>query len=245
MYHFFVTNEQVGEEQILIEGSDVNHIRNVLRMQNGEEVEISDGTGREYVCRIREMNERQITLDIEQKRISVAELPSRITLLQGIPKGDKMELIVQKAVELGVSEIVPVEMKRTVVRLDAKKAQKKKERWNSIAESAAKQSKRGIIPQVTNVMSFQEAVSYAAQSDVLLIPYECAENMEQTRQIISGIQPGDSVAVWIGPEGGFEEQEVERIVLQGGKPITLGHRILRTETAGLAIVSILMYHLER
>ena len=245
MYHFFVTNEQVGEEQILIEGSDVNHIRNVLRMQNGEEVEISDGTGREYVCRIREMNERQITLDIEQKRISVAELPSRITLLQGLPKGDKMELIVQKAVELGVSEIVPVEMKRTVVRLDAKKAQKKKERWNSIAESAAKQSKRGIIPQVTNVMSFQEAVSYAAQSDVLLIPYECAENMEQTRQIISEIQPGDSVAVWIGPEGGFEEQEVERIVLQGGKPITLGHRILRTETAGLAIVSILMYHLER
>ena len=245
MYHFFVTNEQVGEEQILIEGSDVNHIRNVLRMQNGEEVEISDGTGREYVCRIREMNERQITLDIEQKRISVAELPSRITLLQGLPKGDKMELIVQKAVELGVSEIVPVEMKRTVVRLDAKKAQKKKERWNSIAESAAKQSKRGIIPQVTNVMSFQEAVSYAAQSDVLLIPYECAENMEQTRQIISEIQPGDSVAVWIGPEGGFEEQEVERIVLRGGKPITLGHRILRTETAGLAIVSILMYHLER
>ena len=245
MYHFFVTNDQVSEEQIVIQGSDVNHICNVLRMQIGEEVEISDGTGREYVCSIREMSDDNICLDILQKRNSVSELPSKITLIQGLPKGDKMELIVQKAVELGVYEIVPAEMKRCVVKLDAKKAKKKQERWNGIAESAAKQSKRGIIPQVTEVMSFQEAVAYAAQSDVLLVPYECADNMQQTRDLIAGIEPGQSVAIWIGPEGGFEEAEVERIVEKGGKSITLGHRILRTETAGLTALSILMYHLER
>ncbi len=245
MYHFFVTNEQVSEEQIAINGSDVNHISNVLRMQIGEEVEISDGTGREYVCSIREMDSENIFLDILQKRNSVSELPSKITLIQGLPKGDKMELIVQKAVELGVYEIVPAEMKRCVVKLDPKKAKKKQERWNGIAESAAKQSKRGIIPQVTEVMSFQQAVAYASQCDVLLVPYECAENMQQTRQLIESIEPGQSVGIWIGPEGGFEEAEVEKIVEQGGKSITLGHRILRTETAGMTALSILMYHLEK
>ena len=246
MQRFFVEPHQIDGErhEIHITGSDVNHIVNVLRMKKGEELWISDKE-KEYHCVIENAGEDEVLLHILYVQEPDYELKNRIYLFQGLPKADKMELIIQKAVELGAYSVVPVSTRRCVVKLDNKKAEKKVSRWQQIAESAAKQSKRGIIPQVTNVMSFQEAVSYAAQSDVLLIPYECAENMEQTRQIISEIQPGDSVAVWIGPEGGFEEQEVERIVLQGGKPITLGHRILRTETAGLAIVSILMYHLER
>ena len=138
-----------------------------------------------------------------------------------------------------------MDMKRSVAKVDAKKAGKKQERWNGIAQSAAKQSKRGVIPQVTKPMSFREALVYARQADVLLVPYEGAENMEETRKIISEIKPGQSVAVWIGPEGGFDREEVEALKEQNGKIVTLGRRILRTETAGLAVLSILMYHLER
>lgn len=245
MHHFFVTEEQIKGEKITICGPDVNHIRNVLRMQKGEELEISDGMGREYVCAIQDADEKEIRLSILQRRTAVSELPSRIFLLQGLPKGDKMDLIIQKAVELGASGIVPVEMKRTVVKLDAKKAQKKQERWKNIAENAAKQSKRSKIPEVLPVSSFAEALAFARTFDVLLVPYECAEDMEETKKIISRIRPGDSAAVWIGPEGGFEEEEAEQIRASGGRLLTLGHRILRTETAGFAMLSILMYHLER
>ncbi|MCI8292721.1 MAG: 16S rRNA (uracil(1498)-N(3))-methyltransferase [Hespellia sp.] len=245
MHHFFVTNEQVEEDQIHINGADVNHICNVLRMQTGDELEISDGTGREYVCQIREIAGEEVILTILQRRTAVSELPSRVCLIQGLPKGDKMDLIVQKAVELGVSEIIPVEMKRTVVKLDVKKAEKKKIRWNRIAEGAAKQSKRGIIPKVEEVLSFAKALERVKEMEVLLIPYECAEDMKQTRRVMEAIRPGDSIAIWIGPEGGFEEEEIRQMKEHGGVPITLGHRILRTETAGLAMLSILMYHLER
>ena len=150
----------------------------------------------------------------------------------------------QKAVELGVYEIIPVATKRAVVKLDEKKASKKVERWNSIAESGAKQSGRNVIPKVAEMMSFKEAVQYAKALDVTLIPYELAEGMQETKQIISEIQPGQSVGVFIGPEGGFETAEVEFAMEHGVKPVTLGKRILRTETAGLTTLSILMYHLE-
>ena len=172
------------------------------------------------------------------------ELPSKIYLFQGLPKADKMELIIQKAVELGAYEVIPVSTKRAVVKLDDKKAGKKVERWNSIAESGAKQSGRNVIPKVTEVMSFKNALEYAKGLDVLFIPYELAEGMEETRELIEQIQPGQSVGIFIGPEGGFEVSEVESTIEYGAKPITLGKRILRTETAGLTMLSILMYHLE-
>jgi 16S rRNA (uracil1498-N3)-methyltransferase len=130
------------------------------------------------------------------------------------------------------------------VKLDDKKAAKKVERWNSISEGGAKQSGRNVIPKVQNVMSYKEAMQYAKELDVVLIPYELAEGMEETRQIIEAIQPGQSVGIFIGPEGGFETEEVEYAISQGAKAITLGKRILRTETAGLTTLSILMYHLE-
>lgn len=244
MQHFFVTPQQVSGEYIVMEGSDVNHMKNVLRMKLGEEVMISDGNNRKYLCTIEQFSEGKAKLIMKEELPSNTELPSRIYLFQGLPKSDKMELIVQKAVELGVYEIIPVSTKRVVVRLDAKKAQKKVERWNSIAQSGAKQSGRGIVPTVTSVMTYKEALDYAKQLDVVLIPYELASGMERTRQIFTQMKPGQSIGFFIGPEGGFEEAEIEQSIEAGAIPITLGKRILRTETAGLACLSILMYHLE-
>lgn len=246
MYHFFVTPNQIGPKQIQIEGSDVNHIRNVLRMVPGEEITISSGSdGKEYFCRISTLEEDLVTAEIIQIREAVTELSSRLALIQGLPKNDKMEWIIQKAVELGAAEIVPMATKRAVVKLDAKKEESKRKRWNAISESAAKQSKRTVIPEVKPVLSFRQAVDYAAASyDVCLIPYELADGMEQTRKILGSIQPGKSAAILIGPEGGFEEEEVAYAQEKGVIPITLGHRILRTETAGLAVLSALMLQLD-
>jgi len=173
-----------------------------------------------------------------------AELPSRIYLFQGLPKSDKMELIIQKAVELGAYEIIPMATRRAVVKLDKKKEESKRKRWQGIAESAAKQSKRMVIPQIAPVMNFREAVECAKELDVKLIPYELAEGMEETRRFIESIVPGQSIAVFIGPEGGFAPEEIELARENGLSPVTLGKRILRTETAGMTVLSILMYYLE-
>lgn len=244
MHHFFVTPEQVKEDTIFIEGSDVNHMKNVLRMKVGEELHISDGNNKKYLCEIESMSSDAVCALIKEELLSDTELPSKIYLFQGLPKSDKMELIVQKAVELGVYEIIPVATKRAVVKLDDKKAVKKVERWNSISEGGAKQSGRNVIPQVKPLMFYKEAMQYAKGLDVILIPYELAEGMDETRQVIEAIRPGQSVGIFIGPEGGFETAEVEYALEQGAKAITLGKRILRTETAGLTTLSILMYHLE-
>lgn len=244
MHHFFVTPSQVKDGEIWIEGTDVNHIKNVLRMKEGEELQISDGSGITYLCTLTSATGEKVCAAIKEEMQRDTELPSKIYLFQGLPKADKMELIIQKAVELGAYEVIPVSTKRAVVKLDDKKAGKKVERWNSIAESGAKQSGRNVIPKVTEVMSFKNALEYAKELDVLFIPYELAEGMEETRELIEQIQPGQSVGIFIGPEGGFEVSEVESAIEYGAKPITLGKRILRTETAGLTMLSILMYHLE-
>ncbi len=244
MHHFFVTPAQVKEGQVHIEGNDVNHIKNVLRMKLGEELQISDGNNKKYVCCIESMNSDEVVARVVEEQAADTELLSKLYLFQGLPKSDKMELIIQKAVELGAYEIIPVATKRAVVKLDEKKASKKVERWNGIAEGGAKQSGRSIVPRVTDVMTFKEALHYAKQLDVILIPYELAEGMQETKKVISSIQPGQSVGIFIGPEGGFETEEVETAIAAGAKAITLGKRILRTETAGLTTLSILMYHLE-
>lgn len=249
MQHFFVPPSQVEEKEIIITGSDVNHMKNVLRMKPGEEVTVSDGNNCQYICRVAGYGEgtgedAQAFLEIVEKKVTDTELSSKLYLFQGLPKQDKMELIVQKAVELGVYQIIPMATKRAVVKLDEKKAQKKTMRWQEIAKSAAKQAGRGLIPEVTAVCSFREALEYAKELNVLLIPYELAEGMEETKKIIAAIQPGQSVGIFIGPEGGFEKEEVEQAVLQGASSITLGKRILRTETAGLTTLSVLMFHLE-
>lgn len=246
MQRFFVEPFQIEEEnhQIHITGSDVNHIRNVLRMKQGDKLWISDGGEKEYCCIIEALEEEQVLLHILYAQEPDYELPSRLYLFQGLPKADKMELIIQKAVELGAYQIIPVETRRCVVKLDEKKAEKKVSRWQQISESAAKQSKRMLVPEVSQVMTFQEALDFAKQLDVCLIPYELAKGMNETRRLIDTIEPGKSVGIFIGPEGGFEESEVSEAMEAGAHPITLGHRILRTETAGLAILSVLMFHLE-
>ncbi len=245
MQHFFVTPEQVEEEYIHIEGSDVNHMKNVLRMHQGEKLTVSDGNNVEYLCEVDSYEEDRAMLHILEQHVADTELPSRIYLFQGLPKQEKMELIVQKCVELGIYSVIPVSMKRCVVKLDAKKAAKKVERWNSIAASAAKQAGRGCVPEVQNVRTYEEALQMAQELDVVLVPYELAEGMKETKEILAGIKPGQSVGIFIGPEGGFEQEEVERAIAMGGKALTLGKRILRTETAGLALLSVLMFHLER
>ena len=247
MYHFFVEPFQIHEEQEYIEilGGDVNHIENVLRMKQGEELTISDGFGSEYRCSAQEFLPETVKVKILEKSRVSSELRSEITLFQCLPKGDKMELIIQKAVELGASRIVPVASKRCVVRLDEKKAQSKVKRWQAIAESAAKQSGRMMIPQVHSVLTMKEAFAYAKGFDVNLIPYELAEGMKETKAILEQVKPGMRVGIFIGPEGGFDVEEVETAMAEGIHPITLGRRILRTETAGMTMLSILMFQLEQ
>ena len=213
MYHFFAEHKNIHDSYIDIVGSDVNHIKNVLRFKEGDKLLISSGDNVDYECSIAFMSDEYIRADILSKDEQGKELPSRIILFQGLPKADKMELIIQKAVELGAYSVVPVAMKRSVVKLDAKKAKAKVERWNGIALSAAKQSKRSIQPEVTEVMTFKQALEYAGKLDKLLLPYECAEGMEKTRNA-------------------------------GCEIITLGKRILRTETAGMMLLSVLMYNME-
>ena len=244
MQHFFVDASQVSEETIWIEGSDVNHMKNVLRMRIGEEVTVSDGQGKEYLCQVRGFEEEQVQLKIVETKASDAELPSKIYLFQGLPKQEKMELIVQKCVELGIYAVVPVSMKRCVVKLDEKKARKKTARWNAVALSAAKQSKRGMIPRVSRVYSFHEAAEMARGLSMVLVPYEAAEGMEYSRQLVKEVKGRESVGIFIGPEGGFEPAEIEELRESGGQILSLGKRILRTETAGMAMLSVLMFELE-
>lgn len=245
MYQFFVEPEKISSDRAVITGSDVNHIRNVLRMKPGEAVRISDGRGSCYDGVIETLLSDEIVVRLSGEKIESTELPVETVLFQGLPKSDKMELIIQKNTELGISAIVPVATSRAVVKLDEKKADSKVKRWNGIAEAAAKQSKRTLIPEVRSVVSFKQALLEASAFDVKLMPYENAEGMAFTRKCIGEIKPGARVAIFIGTEGGFSEEEVEAAGEAGFVPITLGRRILRTETAGMSVLSMLVYALEQ
>ena len=222
MFRFFVDESQISGKELTISGGDVNHIKNVLRMKPQDEVEAVLPDGRIATCSLRELSDDEIIADVLFVEESGVELGNKITLYMGLPKFDKMELVIQKAVELGAYRIVPVSMKRTVVKFDAKKAK----------------------PEVGEVISFKEALAEAQGLDHILVPYECAEDIKKTREIISGIGDGESVAVFIGPEGGIDEKEIEAAADAGAKMITLGRRILRTETAAISTLAILMFMFE-
>ena len=230
MHHFFVEPGQMEGEQVRITGPDVNHMKNALRMKAVEQFLVSYGQGGDYLCRLEELDAGRALGRILEKRES-AELPSSIWLYQGLPKSDKMEFIIQKAAELGAAAVVPVVTRNTVVKLDAKKAKERVRRWQAIAESGAKQSKRSRIPQVGEVLNFE-------------VPYENQEGMAATKRIFDSLKPGMSVAVMIGPEGGFDPLEIEKAQKAGAEPISLGRRILRTETAAVTMLSALMLKLE-
>lgn len=246
MLHLFADPSDVQDELLTITGPEVNHIRNVMRLKPGEEISVSiGGDGKEYRYGIESYTEDSVLCRLRFVKDKEVELPVKVLLFQGLPKADKMDLIVQKAVELGAAEIIPVSMERCVVKLDAGKAAKKTARWQTIAESAASQSRRSIIPRILAPMSMKEAVEYAKeQTEVRVIPYELQEDDGSVKQYLESLKEGRSVSIFIGPEGGFAPGEVELAKEAGIRPISLGRRILRTETAGLAILSWLIYILE-
>lgn len=241
MPKFFFNKNDISRGQVQLFGEDEKHIKTVLRAREGEEMTLCDGEGMDYQCRIVSL-ERGVLLDILSKEVCETEPKTKITLYQGLPKADKMELIIQKCVELGVDRIVAVSTERAIVKLD-KKENKKLERWQKIAEAAAKQSGRGKIPEIgQQVLKFKEAVAEAKGLDGAIIPYE-KEEETGIRQFVQGFQ-GESIGVFIGPEGGFAEEEIALAQENGITPITLGKRILRTETAGMTTAAILLYELD-
>lgn len=263
MYQFFIEENQLSGNRISILGSDVNHIKNVLRMKPGERVRVSVSyNGRSFFGIIDTITDDEVVVLIESEDENGTELENRIYLFQGLPKGDKMELIIQKAVELGIYEIIPVAMKNCVVKLDDKKAANKVKRWQAISESAAKQAKRTLIPEIQMPLTWKEALKKAEELDVVLVPYENERGMDATREIFKGIKRGESIGIFIGPEGGFASDEIEMIstwenknentaddkpmnsVQNKSHRISLGRRILRTETAGLATLAMLIFALD-
>ena len=243
MFNFFAKEGSRQGDCYFITDSDCNHIKNVLRMRVGDTLLVSEG-GISHLCQIEGVDNDTVTVKITEENYQSTNLPVKLYLFQGLPKSDKMELIIQKAVELGAAGVIPVEMKRSVVKLDDKKKQSKVARWQAIAESAAKQSKCSNIPQIFPVTSYANAVKQAADMDLILVPYECAEGMQATKEALGLIKSGMSVGIFIGTEGGFEDKEIDSVTSAGGKVISLGKRILRTETAAIASLAMCMLHIE-
>ena len=262
MNQFFVDFSEVGVDTIILTGDDAKHISNVLRLRIGEEIRcVCTHDQMTYTCEIQSMDKNAVVCKITDVQRDSTELPVKITLYQGLPKGDKFEYIIQKAVEMGVYEIVPVQMKRSVVKIDSKKEESKLKRWNAIAKSAAEQSKRKIIPEVKPVVQFGAAVEEADSCmDAVVVPYELAEGMDGTREILNsivdqirtgetagnaeGVSGEGRIGIFIGPEGGFADSEIEAVQKTKAQIITLGRRILRTETAPIAILAWLTYLFE-
>ncbi len=243
MFNFFVDEHSKHGNCYYITGSDYNHIKNVLRMGIGDTFLVSCNSVSD-LCRIEKFEDETAVAEIIDENHQDTSLPIDICLFQGLPKSDKMELIIQKAVELGVSSIIPVEMSRCVVKLDDKKKKSKTARWQAISESAAKQSKRNMIPAVNDILSYKQALEKAKELDVFIIPYENKKGMLSTTQALAEIKSGMSVGILIGPEGGFEEAEIEAATETGGKTVSLGKRILRTETAAITSVGMCMLYAE-
>lgn len=243
MYNFFVDDSCRQDDRFLISGSDYNHIRNVLRMQPGDKFLVSCN-GVSCLCSLVSLEEETVVAQVIEEDYQNTELPVRIYLFQGLPKSDKMELIIQKTVELGVAGIIPVEMKRCVMKLEEKKKKSRQQRWQAIAESAAKQSKRNVIPEVFDVLPYKQAMEKIKEMDLFLVPYENERGMAATCDALNKILPGMSVGILIGPEGGFDPKEITQAQEAGAEIISLGKRILRTETAALTSVGMCMLRVE-
>ncbi len=253
MPKFFIKQNQIENNQIKIIGNDINHIKNVLRAKVGEEIEICNSDLQEnYICKIKTIEKEEINLEIIEKISSISESNIKVTIFQGIPKADKMELIIQKSVELGVYNITPVEMKRCVVKLQEKDKIKKVERWQKISEVAAKQSGRDYIPKVNNCIKLKEVIEQLEEYDEILLAYEnekentLKQEISQIKQKFSGKLKDEElkIGIIIGPEGGIDGEEEKMLRENGIRVITLGNRILRTETVALNVLSIIMYELE-
>ena len=245
MPRFFVKTEQIEEKTITIIGEDVKHIKNVLRKQNGDNLEIcNQETGTIYKCEIIDLKEQEIINRIIEENETIEDA-IKVDIYQGLPKSDKMELIIQKSIELGANAIIPVEMKRCVVKLDSKSEGKKIERWQKIAESAAKQSGRSTIPEIRRIVKVEDIVKLKNDYDSIIVCYENEkENYIKNELLKLKNKQKAKIAVVIGPEGGLEEKDVEVLKQNGASIVTLGNRILRTETVALNLLSIIMYELQ-
>ena len=243
MYNFFVNDDCRQGDRYVITGADHNHIKNVLRMKVGDTILIS-ANGKSNLCEIEIIDNDEIVAPIIEEDYQNTELPLQIHLFQGLPKSDKMELIIQKAVELGVYSITPIEMKRCIVKLDDKKKKSKQTRWQAISESAAKQSKRNTIPEINEIISYNAALNAAKELDLLLVPYENEDGILSTKEALAELKEAKSVGIIIGPEGGFDDAEIEAAKDAGGRIISLGKRILRTETAAITAVGMCMLYTE-
>lgn len=238
MHRFFVDKEQIQDNNIIITGSDIRHIRDVLRLELGNKIMLVS-QGHNYICQIGDFNNKYITTNILEDFPGKQEPDLDIILYQGIAKGDKMDYIIQKNVELGVKEFYPISTHRTIVRFkDEKRKENRVKRWRAISEEAAKQSKRDIIPQINNIIDFNEMIKILKDEENILVPYEGEKSFSLKE--LRGLKV-DKVHIIIGPEGGFEDGEIAALEGIGGKILTLGPRILRTETAGLVVSSILLY----
>jgi 16S rRNA (uracil1498-N3)-methyltransferase len=230
---FFTARENISDTQIIIDNEDVNHISRVLRLGVGDEITVCDGQGFDYTVKIVEIASKKIICDIIEKYKSETEPNIEVTLFQGLPKASKMDYIIQKTTELS----------RCVVKLENQKAEAKKvERWQKIAESAAKQSGRGVVPEISMPMSLDKAIEEMKNMDIFFAPYECEEETSIKNVLLSKSEP-QKVGFIIGPEGGFDISEIEKIKSAGINTVTLGRRILRTETAGEAVLSMIMYEI--
>lgn len=245
MRRFFVTPDAVSDEFIRITApEDISHISKVLRMKVRDILDISDSVRWEYNCEIIEINDESIVLRILDKQSFAREPEINITLFQGVPKQGKMETIVQKNTELGVIEIVPVFMSRCVV-TDNGKYDKKVKRYNTIAQEAAKQCKRGTIPEVLSAVDFNGMLKSLDGFDKVIFPYE-NEEKDTLKKVLKSFEGEDirNIAVVIGPEGGFSDSEAQRLCESGALSASLGKTILRTETAGIVAVAMIMYEME-
>lgn len=242
MPKFFVPKQNISEKEIFITGGDVLHITRVLRMKTGEELLLCDGQGNDYVVTIGDMSSDRINCDIKSISKSETEANIRVTLFQGIPKASKMDYIIQKTTELGIDKIIPCAMDRCVSKLDEKDAHKKQQRWQKLCEEAAKQSGRGIIPEVGMPVTFKKAIEIMKEYDLCFAPYECEEK-NCIRDTLLSKKDVKTVAYMIGPEGGYSLEEKEQLKSSGIDTVTLGKRILRTETAGEAVLSMIMYEI--
>ena len=240
MHRFFTDRNSICGDTVKISGDDAHHISKVLRLKEDDEIIVCDKEGTDYHCSIKLISKDEVEAWILKKETSSSEPPIRITLYQGVPKGDKLESVIQKCVELGAFKIVPVAMKRSVAVIKDK--EKKKVRMQRIAQEASKQCQRAVVPEVSEVLSFKEALLHAQENDLKLLPYE-AENKNKLKDILKENKNSKTIAVFIGPEGGFDEEEISLARQSGFQILTLGPRIMRTETAPLACISAIMYEI--
>ncbi|AZR73170.1 hypothetical protein BBF96_07090 [Anoxybacter fermentans] len=248
MHRFFVKPENIiRDKEVIITGDDVQHITRSLRLKSGDQMIACDGKGTDYLVELIDLNQKEITCRIIESRKSRGEPDIEVTLFQGLPKSDKMDLITQKCTELGIRRIIPVETGRTIVKLNDKKAKRRVERWQKIAYEAAKQSQRGKIPSIGPILNLNEALEMIKKEkyDLFLVPWEEARG-NSIRQVLKNWNVDKKaglkrIAYMIGPEGGLEEKEVQTLIDLGAQPVTLGPRILRTETAGFVVLTVLMY----